>query len=102
MQNNKKLFGWYSRKQEMMNGYLVYRSPSGEEVGVTEVTSENEKPFSVFDDIISVGEVTEFVKCSAPERLNRYDASPRLTSSQNEISDGLFKRRLSIYSEIGK
>ena len=60
--------GWYSEKQARTGGVVVYETPDGGQVEVTEVTI-TESYNSNFNDAVCVGPVT---KCIRPlPRLER-------------------------------
>lgn len=53
------LVGYFSKKQAVLAGTKIYRTPTGEEVEITEVSSKGIPPN--FPDVQSLGEVTSFV-----------------------------------------
>lgn len=61
MRSKHKWFGFYSDQQSQHTGVLIYKTPDGREVAVTEV-SHNPVYQSNWRDAIAVGEVTELVR----------------------------------------
>jgi hypothetical protein len=53
--------GWYSAKAAKQVGDYQYRTPGGETVVVTDVTSDDDGPSTVWGDEVYVGVVSEFV-----------------------------------------
>lgn len=75
MNSSTKLYGWYSAKQVEMWGNRIYDSddpnavtavlystPDGSTVIVTEVTSNPERPYGNFDDYVCLGEVVSYIR----------------------------------------
>ncbi|PCJ24131.1 MAG: hypothetical protein COA96_10320 [SAR86 cluster bacterium] len=56
----KKMFGFYSAKQNELAGSCFYRDKDGNEVEVTEVCKKD-RPFGSFDDYISKGPLDKFI-----------------------------------------
>jgi hypothetical protein len=57
-----KHYGFYSPTAAMEHGYTVYRTPYGDEVRVTCVTTDPEGSAYWWDDKEKVGEVLAFVR----------------------------------------
>lgn len=56
----KQLVGWYSAKQARHTDTIVYETPSGGRICVTEVTA-GEPPDSTWDDMRCLGAVVKLV-----------------------------------------
>ncbi len=55
--------GWYSKKQEDLIGYAIYKDDKGEEIKITQVSdSEQEDSPNNWDDTVCVGPVVKFIK----------------------------------------
>ena len=69
-----KMYGFRSAKQTAHTGELVYQTPDGREVLVTEISSSpNRIADGGWDDFEAVGEVTTFVRRhSWPTELSAY------------------------------
>ena len=59
------MIAWLSCKQSAYTGTCFYRRADGTEVKVTMVTRDNEHG-TMWDDIVCLGEVTDYVRAGAP------------------------------------
>ena len=59
--------GWYSAKQSKLAGEIVYTTPDGSEVVLTEVSPTKDYP-SEWDDVEYVGPVVSFVRRLSEEK----------------------------------
>lgn len=62
--------GYYSAKADSLFGHVVYKTPDGKLVKVTEVCEK--KSESIWDDKILIGPITKFV--ANRQRKDRYDS----------------------------
>ena len=55
--------GWYSKQQENLTGYAIYKDDKGKEVKITQISaSEQENSPNNWDDTVCVGLVVKFVR----------------------------------------
>lgn len=62
--------GWFSQKARENIGAIVYKTPKGDEVTVTQVTESNTLTGYHWDDTLYVGEVTTFVEEIPPTNID--------------------------------
>lgn len=55
-------FGFYSAKQEAFTGTSIYATPEGKEVEITSVLADPEGKGCSWDDKVSLGPVTHWVR----------------------------------------
>ena len=68
----KKIYGWFSEKaHQRADAKITYNTPSGEHVLITNITDSPTDSKTVWDDIMCVGEVTNFV--SSVSNLKLFD-----------------------------
>lgn len=58
--------GWYSLKQAANFGSLIYRTPTGEDVEVTTITSTDDRDGILWDDLVCRGPVVDYVRVGIP------------------------------------
>jgi len=63
----------YHSSQCSLLGYSIYRKQNGQPVATTEVITENKEPLSVWDDLIFVGKITEYISTPRSMEGSYYD-----------------------------
>lgn len=67
MANRDKVYGWWSEKQVSIGGYSIYTKADGSRVKVSMVSSTVDRHETYWDDIVSLGEVENFVVRVEPD-----------------------------------
>lgn len=56
-----KYHGYYSAHQDKRYGHCIYKDSDGNNIKITEVIDATKKPITKWNDLVFVGEVTDFV-----------------------------------------
>lgn len=75
---SKKTYGWWSDRQNMVCGHVIYLNTEGKEIAVTEISHSN-KPAGSWPDYVARGELTKFVRSFSKPAYGTYSlALPNL------------------------
>jgi hypothetical protein len=91
-----KYHGYYSAHQDNKYGHIIYKDNEGNNVKVTEVIDALRKPVSKWNDLVFVGEVTDFVSST----VKIYDKPSQM--SEAEYLKELYNRALEALANQNK